>query len=58
MPILDADKAQNIAVIKRSKGAGQAGIGNALFFEENGRLRCGSTQGGVGNNWPHHKALN
>jgi NAD(P) transhydrogenase subunit beta len=32
MPILDADKARNVIVLKRSMGPGFAGIENPLFF--------------------------
>jgi NAD(P) transhydrogenase subunit beta len=32
MPILDADKAQNVIVMKRSLGSGFAGIDNEIFF--------------------------
>ncbi|MCX9156111.1 NAD(P)(+) transhydrogenase (Re/Si-specific) subunit beta [Niveibacterium sp. 24ML] len=44
MPILDADKAQNVIVIKRGKGAGYSGIENALFYEDNCRMLYGSAQ--------------
>jgi H+-translocating NAD(P) transhydrogenase subunit beta len=33
MPILDVDHAKHIVVMKRSMGAGYAGIENALFFD-------------------------
>lgn len=38
MPILNADRTQNVIVIRRGKGAGHSGIGNALFFEDICRL--------------------
>ena len=44
MPILNADKAHNVIVIKRGKGAGYSGIENALFFAENTRMLYGSAQ--------------
>jgi NAD(P) transhydrogenase subunit beta len=47
MPILDADKAQNVIVIKRGKGAGYSGIENALFYAENTRMLYGSAQQAV-----------
>lgn len=57
MPILNADKAQNVIVIKRAKGAGYSGIDNALFFEDNCRLCYGSAQGVVAEMIGHFKAL-
>jgi NAD(P) transhydrogenase subunit beta len=44
MPILDADKAQNVIVIKRGKGTGYSGIENALFYAENTQMLYGSAQ--------------
>jgi NAD(P) transhydrogenase subunit beta len=44
MPILDADKARNVIVIKRGKGAGFSGIENALFFLDNTRMLYGDGQ--------------
>jgi NAD(P) transhydrogenase subunit beta len=35
MPILDADKARQVYVIKRGQGKGYSGVENLLFFEEN-----------------------
>ena len=57
MHILDADKAPNVIVIKRGKGAGYSGIENALFFEDHCRLCCGSAQGAVAEMIGHIKAL-
>jgi NAD(P) transhydrogenase subunit beta len=45
MPILDADKAKNVIVIKRGKGAGFSGIENHLFFLDNTRMLYGDAQG-------------
>jgi NAD(P) transhydrogenase subunit beta len=44
MPILNADHAQNVLVIKRGKGAGYSGIENLLFYGENTRMVYGSAQ--------------
>jgi NAD(P) transhydrogenase subunit beta len=44
MPILDADKSQNVIVIKRGQGRGFSGVENALFFKDNTRLLYGDGQ--------------
>ncbi len=44
MPILNADKAQNVICNKRGKGTGYSGIENALFYGENTRMLYGSAQ--------------
>jgi NAD(P) transhydrogenase subunit beta len=44
MPILDADKAKNVIVIKRGKGKGFSGIENGLFFLDNTRMLYGDGQ--------------
>jgi NAD(P) transhydrogenase subunit beta len=44
MPILDVDKARQAFVIKRGRGAGFAGIENALFYEDNTRMVYGDAQ--------------
>lgn len=44
MPILNADKARNVIVIKRGKGAGFSGIENALFYLDNTRMLYGDAQ--------------
>ncbi len=44
MPILDVDKAQTAAVIKRGRGAGFAGIENKLFYADNTRMVYGDAQ--------------
>jgi H+-translocating NAD(P) transhydrogenase subunit beta len=44
MPILNADKAKNIIIIKRGKGAGFSGIENALFYADNARMLYGDGQ--------------
>jgi NAD(P) transhydrogenase subunit beta len=44
MPILDADKAKNVIVIKRGKGAGFSGVENHLFYADNTRMLYGDGQ--------------
>ena len=44
MPILDADRAKNVIVVKRGQGAGFSGIENALFFLDNTRMLYGDGQ--------------
>jgi NAD(P) transhydrogenase subunit beta len=41
MPILNADYAKNVIVIKRGKGTGFSGIENHLFFGDNTRMLYG-----------------
>ncbi len=57
MPILNADQAQNVIVIKRGRGAGYSGIENALFYCENTRMYYGSAQQAVGDLVTQIKAL-
>ncbi|THF88814.1 NAD(P)(+) transhydrogenase (Re/Si-specific) subunit beta [Deinococcus sp. KSM4-11] len=44
MPILDADRAAQVIVVKRGKGAGYSGIENELFYQENTSMLYGSAQ--------------
>ena len=44
MPILNADKAKKVYVIKRGEGKGYAGIVNALFYAENCNMVYGDAQ--------------
>ncbi|WP_006786191.1 NAD(P)(+) transhydrogenase (Re/Si-specific) subunit beta [Thiorhodospira sibirica] len=44
MPILNADYAKNVIVIKRGKGAGFSGIENHLFYADNTRMLYGDGQ--------------
>ncbi len=44
MPILNADQAHNVIVIKRGRGAGYSGIENALFYADNTRMLYGNAQ--------------
>ncbi|MCI0330543.1 MAG: NAD(P)(+) transhydrogenase (Re/Si-specific) subunit beta [candidate division Zixibacteria bacterium] len=48
MPILDADKAKHIIVIKRSLNPGFAGIDNALYYDPKTYMLFGDAKGAVG----------
>ena len=49
MPILDADRAQQVIVVKRGRGAGFSGIENELFFADNTQMLYGDAQSVAGN---------
>ena len=57
MPILNADMAQNVIVVKRGTGAGYSGIENALFYKDNCRMLYGSAQEAIGQVIQHVKAM-
>jgi NAD(P) transhydrogenase subunit beta len=44
MPILNADEAENVFVIKRGKGTGFSGVENALFYSDNTYMVYGDGQ--------------
>lgn len=44
MPILDADKAKQVFVVKRGEGKGYAGIVNTLFYSDNCSMVYGDAQ--------------
>ena len=44
MPILDADQAKKVFVVKRGEGKGYAGIVNALFYGDNCQMVYGDAQ--------------
>ena len=48
MPILNADQAKNVIVIKRGQGKGFSGVKNALFYGDNTRMLYGDGQAMVG----------
>ncbi len=48
MPILDADKAHNVIVMKRGKGKGFSGVENTLFYQDNTRMLYGDGQAMAG----------
>ena len=47
MPILNADKAKNVIVVKRGQGQGFSGIDNALFVLDQTRMLYGDAQAAV-----------
>ena len=47
MPILNADRAQHVLVLKRSMNPGFAGIENELFYTENTRMLFGDARASV-----------
>ena len=57
MPILNADRARTVIVIKRGRGAGYSGIENALFYADNARMLYGSAQQVVNEVIRHVKEL-
>ncbi|MBI4742018.1 MAG: NAD(P)(+) transhydrogenase (Re/Si-specific) subunit beta [Betaproteobacteria bacterium] len=57
MPILNADHAQNVIVIKRGQGTGYSGIENALFCGDNTRMLYGNAQPVVGEIVQHVKTM-
>jgi len=44
MPILNADQARKVLVVKRGEGKGYAGIVNALFYGDNCSMVYGDAQ--------------
>ena len=49
VPILDADKAHTLMVIKRSMSPGFAGIDNPLYYLDNNLMLFGDAKQFVGN---------
>jgi NAD(P) transhydrogenase subunit beta len=48
MPIIDADKAHHVMVIKRSMNPGFAGIDNELYYMDKTMMLFGDAKGYVG----------
>jgi NAD(P) transhydrogenase subunit beta len=57
MPVLNADQARTVIVIKRGKGAGYSGVENALFYSDNARMLYGNAQQAVNEVIKHIKEL-
>lgn len=57
MPILNADHAQNVIVVKRGKGTGYSGVENALFYTDNCRMLYGDAQPAIAEVIQQLKAL-
>ncbi len=57
MPILNADQAHNVIVIKRGKGTGYSGIDNLLFYSGNTRMLYGDAQQVISEVIKHIKEL-
>lgn len=49
MPVINADQARTVFVLKRSMASGFAGIDNPLFFKENTRMLFGDAKETLGN---------
>ncbi|MGE5172893.1 MAG: NAD(P)(+) transhydrogenase (Re/Si-specific) subunit beta [Betaproteobacteria bacterium] len=57
MPILNADQAHSVIVVKRGTGTGYSGIENALFYADNTRMLYGNAQQVVSDVIKHIKEM-
>ncbi len=57
MPILNADRARNVIVVKRGKGTGYSGVENPLFYADNTHMLYGNAQQAVSDVIKHIKEL-
>jgi len=48
MPILDADKARHVVLMKRSLNPGFAGIDNELYYGQNALMYFGDAKAAIG----------
>jgi NAD(P) transhydrogenase subunit beta len=48
MPVIQVWKAETTVVLKRSLGAGYAGVGNPLFYKENNKMLLGDAKESMG----------
>ncbi len=57
MPVLNAEEAKQVIILKRSMNPGYAGIQNPLFFKENSKMLFGDAKDSLGNLAAEIKAM-